>query len=299
MKKKSVLVSLVFLCVFFLTTSGNAQEFLKKFSFKLSGGMGNTKTADLKDFIDGLNSQFSDIGALVSLTPTGELKDVNWGVDIEGEIIFSLSDNFGIGFSLGHMKRTETSSAELSLLAPVASVSVSWNPEYRVIPICLNGYYFFPIATKMNVFLKAGIGYYSAKIEFLTRQESELFFGETGWSQSAGEGTDSDIGFQGSLGFEYEVTENVAFVAEGSGRYVNFNDWDVENRYTDSTGLSIVETGTFWYAEEFVDLTGKYYATLGLSEQKPQSQGSRNIRKAEFGFSGFSFRIGIRIRFGK
>ena len=91
MKKKSVLVSLVFLCVFFLTTSGNAQEFLKKFSFKLSGGMGNTKTAGLKDFIDGLNSQFSDIGALVSLTPTGELKDVNWGVDIEGEIIFSLS----------------------------------------------------------------------------------------------------------------------------------------------------------------------------------------------------------------
>jgi len=299
MKKKIVQLFLVFLCVFVLTNSGNAQEFLKKFSFKLSGGTGNTKTADLEDFIDGLNSQFTDIGALLSLTPSGELKDVNWGLDLEGEIIFNLSENFGIGFSLGYMKRTETSTAELSLLAPLARVAVSWNPEYRVIPFCLNGYFFFPIATKINVFLKAGVGYYSAKIEFLTRQESESFFDETGWNQSDGKGTDSNIGFQGSLGFEYELTDNVALVAEGAGRHVNFNDWDVENRYTDSTGFSVVETGTFWYTEEFVDLTGKFYPSLQLLRQKPQDQALRNVREAKFGFSGVSFRIGIRIRFGK
>jgi opacity protein-like surface antigen len=299
MKKKSVIAILTFLGVFLLTTSGNTQDFLKNFSLKFSGGIGNTETADLGDFIDSINSQFSDIGSLLRLTHTGEIKDVNWGLDIEGELIFNLSENFGLGFGLGYMKRTESSMRELSLLAPLARISVTWEPEFRVIPICLSGYYFYPVANKMNIFLKVGVGYYSAKIKFLTRQEQEGIFEPTGWSQSDGEGTDSSIGFQGGLGFEYEVSDNVLLIAEGSGRYVNFNDWDVEDNYTDSIGQSLVETGTFWYTEEMNDLTGKYYSSLQLLEERPQETGFRNVRKAEFGFSGFSFKVGIRIRFGR
>ncbi len=298
MKKKGVIACLTFLCVFLLTMSGNAQDILKNFSLKLSGGVGNTETADLNDFIVGINSQFSDIGSLLRLTQTGEIKDVNWGLDLEGEFIFNLSENFGVGFGVGYMKRTESSMGELSLLAPLARISVTWEPEFRVIPVCLNGYYFYPVANKMNIFLKAGVGYYSAKIKFLTRQEQEGIF-ESGWSQSDGEGKDSNIGFQGGLGFEYEVSDNVLLVAEGSGRYVNFNDWDVEDDYTDSTGQSLLETGTFWYTEELNELTEKYYPSLQLLEERPQETGFRNVRKAEFGFSGFSFKIGIRIRFGR
>lgn len=299
MKKKIVLVSLVFLCFSTFTTSGNAQEFLKKFSFKLSGGMGNTKTADLKDFIDGLNSKLVDLGSFFGMSQEGELKDVDWGLDLEGEIILNLSESFGVGFSLGYMKRTETSEARLSLLAPLARLSITWEPEYRIIPFCLNGYYFYPVASKMNIFLKAGVGYYAAKINFRTRQDEGGIFGQTGWNQSDGEGKDSTIGFQGALGFEYEVTDSVILVFEGSGRYANFNDWDVENYYSDSTAFSSVEKGTFWYTEEYENLSGRYYPTLRLLEQRPQEEGLREVRKAEFGFSGFSFKLGIRIRFGK
>ncbi len=253
----------------------------------------------MDDFINDLNSEITDLASVLILSQTGELKRANWGFDMEAEIVFHLSDNFGVGLGVGRMRRTENSMSELSLLAPLMRVSISWNPEYTVIPISLTGYYTLPLANRINVFFKAGIGYYAAKVKFLLRQEFESFFDQTGWELSDGEATDSNIGFHGGLGFEFDVTESFALVAEGSGRYVRFNDWDVENVSTGSFERRQIERGTFWAAEEFNGLTGKYYLGLELSEQKPNLPGTRNVRKAEIGFSGFSFRIGVKIRFGK
>ena len=82
------------------------------------------------------------------------------------------------------------------------------------------------------------------------------------------------------------------------GRYLKITDWEFEGTTTYPTGV-IKASGTLWYLEEFFEENGKYYPGLQISEQKPTDLEYRNARKAEIDFSGLSFKVGIRIRFGK
>jgi len=297
MKRKPALLSLTILFIFFLTTAGNAQDFLKKFSLKISGGLGSTAGGDFNAFPDGLNSLTADLVPFLGLTKTGELENPKWGFDFEGELVFSLSKNFGVGIGAGYQKRSKETSLELAL-DPLMSANLTWEPELTIIPINLSGYYFFPISKKMNAFLKTGIGYYFAKVYLKLREEYASFLGLEGWNEDEFEAKDSGFGFQGGLGIEYNLTGTISFYAEGMGRYLKITDWEFEGTTTYPTGV-IKASGTLWYLEEFFEENGKYYPGLQISEQKPTDLEYRNARKAEIDFSGLSFKVGIRIRFGK
>ena len=297
MKRKSVLLSLTILCIFLLSTTGNAQDFLKKFSLKFSGGLGSTAGGDFNAFADGLNSLAADLVPFLGLTKTGELENPNWGIDFEGELVFSLSRNFGVGLGAGYHKRSKETSLKMAL-EPLSSVSLTWEPELTIIPMNLSGYYFFPIGSKMNAFLKAGIGYCVAKVYLKLREEYTSFLGLEGWDEDEFEAKNSGFGFQGGLGIEYNLTGTISLFAEGMGRYLKITGWELEGTTTNASGV-IKGSGTLWYLEEFFEANGKYYPGLQISEQKPTYPAYRNVREAEVDFSGFSLRVGIKIRFGK
>ena len=82
-----------------------------------------------------------------------------------------------------------------------------------------------------------------------------------------------------------------------TGRYVNLNNWDVENSYTTSWGFTTEEAGYFWYGEQFEEALGKYYPTLMLDATEPSHPSIRSVRKAAFSSSGFVLKFGIKIGF--
>jgi hypothetical protein len=154
---------LTIICVLFLAGTSHAENFSKTFSLKLSGGYGNTIGGDMEAFIDGINSQIEDLATVLGFNQAGKLENVNWGLDFEGEFILNLSENFGVSFGVGYLERKNESLGGLEL-APLIKASISWKPKYTAIPLYLSGYCYFPVAQKMNIFLKAGVGYYFAKI---------------------------------------------------------------------------------------------------------------------------------------
>jgi opacity protein-like surface antigen len=297
MRRKSVLLSLTILCIILLASAGNAQDFLQKFSLKISGGLGSTSGGDFNAVPDGLNALVEDLTPFFGLTKTGELENPKWGLDFEGELVFNLSTNFGVGLGVGYQKRSKESPLEMAL-EPLMRAAITWEPELTIIPVNLSGYYFFPIGSKMNFFLKAGIGYYFAKVSLRLREEYESFLGLDGWEEDEYEAKDSGFGFHSGLGIEYNLTGTISLFAEGKGRYLKITDWEFEGTTTYASGV-IKGSGTAWYMEEFVEATGKYYPGLQISEQKPTGPLYRNVEAAEIDLSGFSFRVGIRIRFGK
>jgi len=294
MKKKSLLLilSVFFVCFFIMPAYG--QDSLKRFSLKFSGGYGNTSGGDLDNVISGLNSMLSDMAAILDLTVTSQLEDMNWGPEFEGEFIFSLNEKFGLGLGVGYIRRSEESLGQMELL-PLARGSLSWAPEFTAIPILLSGYYTLPIAKKLNAFFKVGIGYYFSKLKYVNREETEVL-GIVLWNQDQGEAKDSGFGFHGGIGLEYGISQSIAFFVEGMGRYANFEDWDVDNISSNPWGSSEM-SGKFWYVEELNPMTNKYYTSIELSPQIPSDTGLRNVRKMAIGISGIVFKLGIRVRF--
>ena len=294
MKKTLILSFMVIFWIFFIASSGNAQNLLKMFSLKVSGGYGNTTGGDLGNFIDGINSQFTDIATLYGATVTDELENVSWGPEFESEVIFKPFPHIGISFSVGYMRRTVKSRAEMKI-GSTARTSLSWEPTYTAIPFKLSGYYYLQIAPKMNVYLTAGIGYYLAKIDYTTRVENQLY-NILQWEQDEGQAKDNGLGFHGGVGFEYTITKNIALYGQGSWRYTHFNDWEVNNTHREDWGTQ-VDSGTFWYVEQLNQENGKYYPTFRVSEEDPSSPALRNVKKLTIAFSGIIFSAGLKITF--
>jgi hypothetical protein len=130
---------------------------------------------------------------------------------------------------------------------------------------------------------------------FLTRDEM-AFLGSAAWDQNDGEATAGGFGFHGGLGLEYPVSPAVAVFVEAAGRHVNLKNWSVENNHSDPWEEAY-QTGSFWRADELLEATGEYYASLQLFEEKPGGPSFRNVREAAFGFSGFALKAGVKIGF--
>lgn len=294
MQTKSVTLIFSILFIFSLTIPIYAQNSFQKFNLKLSGGYGITTGGDVQAMADGVNDVLADLAALEGFTVTDKLENVKWGAEFEGEFIFNINRKFAVSFGMEYIRKSADSVAAIELGA-LARLSLEWEPEYTAIPIKLSGYYFIPLGQNTNGYAKAGVGYYFAKIKYTIRNEEELL-GITYYEQQNGEAKDNGLGFHGSLGLEYGVATNVAFFVEGTGRYVNLKDWDVENRTSSSMG-DTTETGKFWYVEEYNEGTDKFYQTMQLSEERPDDPSFRNVRKAQISLSGFALKLGIKISF--
>jgi opacity protein-like surface antigen len=294
MKKGIIIGFATMLFVFLMALPGVAQDSYKKFTLKVSGGYGSISGGDLTAVANGLNEQLADIARLAGASTSGEIKNAKWGPEFEGEFVYNFTERWGIGLGVGYIRKSIESGAELQV-GTYARVSFEWEPVFTVVPVTLNGYYNFPVASKMNAYAKGGVGYYFATWDYQIRQENELV-GITIWEENEGSAKDSGFGFQGGLGFEYSLSDSVSLVLEGAGRYVNLKNWDVDNVYRDALGTES-ETGAFWYVEEYEEDTGKYYPNLELSDEEPSDPDYRNVRKVEINLSGIVFKVGVKFSF--
>jgi opacity protein-like surface antigen len=297
MKKRCFKQLVVVFCMVLLASYGNAEGILKNFSLRLSIGMGNTMGGDLKDVIDDMNTNLTRIASMAQVSLQGGLENVNWGPDFEGEILYKLSKNFAMGLGFVYMTRKKDSSIGL-LIDEDNRISLTWEPEYSAFPINVSAYYFIPVNDKIQAYVKAGTGYYFAKMDFRVREEEHTYYYDD-WNQDVATAKDKGFGFHGGFGIEYNLSNKISIFLEGTGKYVNFNNWDVKNTNTSKYYSPMEVEGTLWVVEEYDPDTDQYYTSLQLLDETPSGPYIRNPRKADISFSGISLRIGIKIRLGK
>jgi hypothetical protein len=259
-----------------------------------------------------LESSYNDWASLPDATKEGEFKKLDTGFEYEGELILKLSEHFGIGIGAGFIRREEPSEVAFDLVTGDLDLyyDFSISPKLRAIPIKLSAYYYIPVLSRMNLFLSGGIGFYFGKIDYRRLWESEELY--EGWEyyerkeETVIEAKDSGIGLHGGIGFEYDVMRYLAFFIEGTGRYVKLKDWEgdvieyIGITYDDGTteGTTETITGTLWYYEYYPETSPDSPSyILKMQKEKPSGSKIRNARKAEMDLSGFSFRIGFKVKF--
>ena len=295
MKKKLIASHIMIIIFFFLAGSGKAKP---RFSFKLAGGYGTISTGDLNTIINSIDSSFRDLVGVTALFIEDEQENLNSGPDFEGEFIINLTEKVGIGIGSGYIHRGKNNETGF-IYGSLLSFNAALETMGSAIPVKISAYYFFPIKSRMNIYLKGGIGYYFGKLAYDSKLDAQIFiFGLPSWDRSM-DMKDNTIGLNGGIGFEYDIAKNIGLFVEGAARYARLNDWKGDEIYTDVEGKTDKISGTLWYCEALHDQTGIYYPSFKVSKNKPSSEAgsNRNIRKAEIDFSGFSLRLGIRIKF--
>lgn len=296
MKKRLVVLPTFMILFFSLATVIRAQDFIKKFSLKFNGGLSTVVIGDYNTFIDAQDSYFDTYAVGLGITKEGELKRINVGIEFEGEIIMDLTENFGIGVGAGYLQISKDNETSLKqeLLGKVTYFD---GPKFTAIPANLSLYYFYPVASSMNLFLNGGVGYYFGKATSSSRLDYELIGELSEWAKSEGEFKDQGLGFHGGIGLEFMIGSNIGLFIEGKGRYCKLKSWEGNSTNTDSDGFTEKNSGTLWLVEELDPDTDVWFYQIKLEEQEPSGPNIRNVRKFEGDLSGFSIRAGIRIKF--
>lgn len=292
MKRTFILLAHIFLVILLVQTSAQAKNF---FSLRLNLGGGFISAGDINTIIDSHNALFEETASCLGLNKKGNFKKINWGPDLEGEFIFHLKENIGIGLSSGYILRKASSKVILNYESIYYNIT-QFQPEISAVPVKLSFYYFHPVFSKARLFVRCGIGIYLGQMNY-SMDMDETILGFNYLSETKGDVTANGIGLHGGIGMEYPLRNNIFVFFEGKGRYVGLRNWKGQEIFLCSGYESEIRSGTLWYYEIFNEDLGKSYSNIRLLEEKPTGSSLKNVREFSVSLSGISFSAGIRIRF--
>lgn len=280
---KKIMLASVFLC---LSTS----LAFPGISLKLTGGMTYLFDNDYTKGIQGLYNFYLDSYEGV----TGKSKPPRLGLNFGGEIAFSIGGNLAIGFGAAYIRCSRDS--EFGYQLPYFSSRDSLKPDIRLIPLTVNIHYYVPAGPRLRADWFVGAGYYMMKFDHGWSVTTDFFSYHTEQTFSTHK---ANLGFQGGLGLEFEVSSQIALVFQASGRLVKFSDLkgDLKEKISTSNANWENETGNayFWFYGR--NEAGAFYAQVSFAETKPSETEYSAIRKGILDLSGIAAGIGLKISF--
>jgi hypothetical protein len=261
------------------------------FSLKLYGGMSYLLDSDINNHLQAQTDYWTERGVEID----DEFRPLRWGIDFGGEFILNLTPHFGIGLGGGYIQASSKSTVNNVWFGyPYQDTA---NPEVTVIPLTLSMYFNLPLGKRFNFTVHAGLGYYLGTFSWNYGYDSEFDDFEENW-----EGKSNVLGYHGGLGLELNFSSRIALVVEGFGRYAKLQslkgDYTFEENYFGYQGQDSISEATLWYYEWRSSLTENYYPTIEFNDEKPEETSFlKNVREGEVDLTGFSVRVGIKIRF--
>lgn len=285
MRKKGFVLVVCLVLILLLPRLSKAE----KFGVKLSGGMNYLLVGDPNASLKGLADFLKDQASLGDDIPEGEFKKIRFGLNLEGDVIFYLTPRFGISLGSGYIYGMKGGD-----INKIISGGQTFTKEVKVsaIPVRLGVYYSLPLSSRTRFFLNGGVSYYFAKWSEAYRNEWS-----GGWFTTIQEAKASGIGFQGGVGFELNLVSHIAIVFEGQGRYAKIGGFEGDSEFRASIpGWDSSTEGSLYYFE-WQPWTENWYPMVDMSEEEPSGDRIRKVREAKVDFSGFTFRVGIKINF--
>jgi len=179
----------------------------------------------------------------------------------------------------------------VSSLEGVTTGTNTSNLDAKAIPVTLGIYYFLPVSPKLRFSIGAGAGYYFARFSRTTHREDNASY----WLDADFTGSGGELGFQGGIGLEYALSKNVALVIEGFGRFAKVKGFEGNRKRIDSDGLNDSFNGKFYHSERYV-WTEEWLTRVSINSEPPAGDDVRNVRDLEIDFSGYTLRVGLKIK---
>jgi hypothetical protein len=300
MKKKRYVCPFILIALFLLTASAQADDLGLGFSFKVGGGIGQLRSRDLNAYGEGYENHFDDIATSWIGSKEGEFNNLNTlGGEVGFDVLFNFTENFAIGFGFGSFPRKPQS--DLSIHEEdVISFKAILDPRISNSSLTASLYYFYPFTSNLRVYINPGAGLYLSKTVLNTNSEYDEI-GVLSYSETVELSTnDLAIGFQGGLGVEMTVGGYMGVFIEASGRYAKLKSYRGKLKYTflSTEGAIVANTtsGNLWYFEKYNSSLANWYSQIQVSEESPSGSDIRNARAFTVDLSGFSIRIGIRLK---
>ncbi len=254
------------------------------FSLSVWGGAGLTLVGDLNKGAEGLADFYQ---AQTLRTADGAVSPVRAGFQFGGEAAFTIAPGFKIAFGAEYLRASRESVLTLSV-DDVLPSTLTVKPGFSALPV-YTAFIYYPLDF---LYLKAGVGYYFARV----RYRYEFTFGEAlrDWQ---GEADAGGAGLLGGIGVDLTLARGLGLTAELSGRYAVISGFTGNNAYLDENlAEPYIEEGRL-YAFDARTTSQTAYSLVFIREKKPAESGVEKAREAKLDLSGLSLRFGLKYKF--
>jgi len=275
--------------------TGEPKKKSSPLSLRLYGGFNRLAAGDLNEGFDGFFELFELYAADVGASTTGGYNPLHAGYNFGADLIFQLTPNIGVGIGAGYLQISKSSLMTLSFEGE--ELTLTGTPTLSAMPIRLAVFFTLPLGGKFNLTADAGAAYYAA-LKLDAKQRLEV--AADNWEEmslSASRSSLSDnLGFQGSLGFEYKISQKMGFFLEAVGRYARFKNFDTATGTSQSSGGDpVTDVGKIYLETNTIAGIGSWSSFI-ISEAVPLPDPDVTYREPKIDLSGFSLQAGIRIR---
>ncbi|NMC66038.1 MAG: hypothetical protein GYA53_07860 [Acidobacteria bacterium] len=277
-----------------------SSQFKPGFHLKVTGGLSQSTIGDMNTHLSTMHDFYArQFGNLAS----GEIKALNSArEDVELEFMWDLSRKFrlGLGTSIPTRYRKESAWQSPDPQNPQMRYEITVEPEIKAWrPVKLSVYYSICHGEAIDLRAYTGVSFYSTK---MSEDKTFRTYYVDGTMHEDGESLMVDratrAGWHGGLSLEYGVVKNLSIVADIEGCLMRNSSMKGSELYYynyPSEG-AILETGALYFvgsSETYYDLMIGEPIHLDAIGQEPPGYVER---KARLDLSGFSFRLGLRLR---
>lgn len=272
---------------------GESKAF-SRLSLKLYGGYSHIAAGDLNDGADYYFEILEIYSAQGFGTVTGGYKPVHGGYDFGADLIYQITPAIGLGLGAGFMRNSSRSLG--NWVYEDDNVDITIDSTLSAIPLRLGVFFTVPAGPRLNLTADVGAAYYlGLKLDATQR----LDISDTDWmemSLGSTEAGSSNIGFHGSLGFEYKLSPMMGFFVEAAGRYAKLSNFNAVTGITNSSdgGGDTTDGKLYIVTQTDPDFP---VSSFTIEDTPPVDDEFATYREPKFDLSGFSLRAGIRIRF--
>ncbi len=251
-------------------------------SVLLSLGRYLASIGDLNAGAIGLGEYYEDQLGVTGRGTVSELKMVyQFGAEFLLPLTPKLSFLIGADYLIGNKESL------VDFTAGPAVQSFTTRPKIQALPVRV-GLAYFPVS---GLYAKAGVEFIITNCRYFYRFVSDNF-----WQQWDGDASSQGLGITGGIGYIFHVNSIIGVFAEASGRYAHIKGLEGTDHFTDSSGSDSTEDGKLYIYQGHVTGDKSYYL-LYVRDKIPSEGGVSDPIEATLNLSGFSLKIGIKIRF--
>lgn len=285
----------------------------RAFSLVVREGFGSIRVGDLNTTLRSINDSFDFARDISPQRCVGEIQAIPvMFTDWEIELQWAITWGFSLGISVSAPARFYGKSSLTYTIIDYAGLQTenfTYESEVRMsAPLMVSLYRTFSILPKTKVFLMGGIGFYRAQLTQMQQWNFRLPTDATDLTSFYFDVSGRRTGFHGGLAFEYEFNDRFSILAEGLWRSARIEHLtgsrSTQAQAWDSLGNLLFVAGDseegplYHYLGEDL-LTGQLHEWLLVNDFPPPWYGPdfpRDIREAFLDLSGFTFKIGLRIK---
>jgi opacity protein-like surface antigen len=290
MNKRTNAIILSLLGFLLLARPGLAAEGLSPLSVKLSLGASFGSDGDYGAFVNDFENFSKYFAAVLGANKSGKLEWPRMGNALGAELIWGVSRRFGLGLGIGSLTKSEKSTIELE---PYSFLVGNFDFKLSSTALTLSAYYLYPLTAKVAVILKGGPGYFWGRgryiMSVLGSGDDQTFNGDI---------RDRALGFQGSLGLEFKISNHISLFAEGSGRLVKLSNWQGDQTVADHGISRTITSAPVWHMTEQYSGLGVFFNSIYFGPE-PHGPSVKDVRRFEVDLSGLAIQLGVRIGFGR